>query len=147
MDGTYSFEAGEGAAYDFLTEYLTVASADDTVEMRGEAYVAPSPTVGHAATVSVVIKDNTGAGLKGVYVTAYLSGSNLADSSGAGIANTTQRKKTNASGIATFTCIWSGYLLPATKWNFSGHSPSIGGFKRTVTIPSQATFTLDLANF
>ena len=95
-----------------------------------------------AVTVRMLNSDRTPA--VGVWVTAYLIRSNVKDSAGYGYTNTPVYKQTNSQGVAVFNCVWSSYLIPLTDWRFTAHTSSIGGVRRTVTIPRTTSYLLDL---
>ena len=103
-----------------------------------------APLVGKACAVAVYVRDNAGNFASGVTVTAYVGGTNLADSSGAAITNTVQRGRTDANGRVVFTCMWSSYIVPNTNWRFSCQGSNVGTINKTYTVPRQDTVTLRL---
>jgi hypothetical protein len=96
--------------------------------------------------VTVAARYNDGTPASGVWVSAYLSRSNVVDSAGYTVSNQTQSAQTDANGLATFYCLWSSYMIPATEWVFSGRFQALGGFKVKTEIPRQTSYFLNLAN-
>lgn len=92
--------------------------------------------------VTVFVVDNAGNPAPGVMVAAYLTGHSLADSLGQAIENTPQYVPTDANGNATFICIWSSYIIPATKWRFTVLSS--GNKKKDYTVPRQEYDTVSM---
>ena len=123
----------------------TIVADHASDSLKGAKASPVSPSTGKTATVSVIVKKSTGELAVGVRVTAYLAGSNLVDSSGAAISNKPITVQTNSSGVATFQCLWSSYLIPATDWWFSTRA-GVGGQKTRVTIPRQSTYTVTMSN-
>lgn len=141
--GTYTLTAAK-FGYVFLNKTITISAAiTDTVE----GYNVPVSASGTPSTAAVTVNVHTSAGgnAAGVVVYAYLIGQgNLVDSSGAAVTNRTQRDVTNSSGQVVFTCTWSSYIIPASQWRFTVGSPS-SAVRKTVTIPRQASYTIDFS--
>lgn len=112
--------------------------------LKGYEIATVASTTAKTCNVSIFIKDASADPVEGVWVSAYPRGHNLKDSAGTAIASVPQRKQTDVNGQVTFTCYWSSYIVPETKWRFQGHSPAIGGFRVDYTVPRQASVTLDL---
>lgn len=112
----------------------------DTTE--GFQFSGDAPASGKTAAVSIFVTNNDRTPAINVQVSAYLSRSNVVDSAGFPVYNQTQTFFTDSDGKVTFTCIWSSYMIPATKWYFSTSVP--GTIKKKITIPRETSLTLDL---
>lgn len=104
----------------------------------------PTSGSGHVCAVSVDVLNSDRSPAVGVWVTAYLTASSVRDSSGTGYTNSPIYKQTNSQGRATFNCVWSNYLIPATAWRFTAHTSAIGGMRKTVMVPSTASYLLNM---
>ena len=138
--GSHAF----GAAATSFTNTSGFNATTDT--LKGWGLGVATAVSAKTAAVTVEMVDNAGNPEENVWVTAYLNRSNVTDSAGHGIVNSVQRVKTNASGIAVFQCFWSSYLIPATKWRFSAHTPKSGGMRVYYTVPRSSSVTIDLAD-
>lgn len=103
----------------------------------------PVASGSQVCAVTVVVLDNAGRAARNVLVSARLTRSNLKDSAGYAVANFTQNQRTDYLGRATFSCRWSSYLIPATKWRFTVRDPSVGQTKKEITVPRQTSLTLE----
>ena len=113
------------------TAFLIQNGDLDTTE--GYQFSGDAPQGGKTAAVTIFITNNDRTEAVGVAVHAYLARSNVIDSAGFPIYNQTQTKWTDADGKVTFTCIWSSYMITATKWYFTTSVP--GTIKKKITIP------------
>lgn len=95
-------------------------------------------------SVTVILKDASGNPVVGARVACYPERRSLRDSTGSSVSAATQRDQTDANGHASFECIWSSYLIPATKYVFTGYSPTAGRFLRIETIPRQSSYVISL---
>ena len=118
-------------------------SADLTDTVMGYFIDVPVASGSQVCAVTVVVLDNAGRAAQNVRVSAQLTRGNLRDSAGYAVANFTQNEQTDTLGRATFTCRWSSYLIPATKWRFTVKDPSVGQTKKEITVPRQASLTLE----
>jgi len=96
-----------------------------------------------AVTVRLLNSDRTPA--VNVYVSAYLTRSNVKDSAGYGYTNTPIYKQTNSQGIAVFNCVWSNYLIPKTMWRFSAFTGVLSGVRKDLEVPNLSSYVLDLS--
>ncbi len=110
---------------------------------KGNKFNPTGPVAGKAATVSVFVFNNDRTAAENVAVSAYLARSKVIDSAGFPVYNQTQTFYTDSDGLVTFTCIWSSYMIPATKWWFSTAVPG-AVIKKKITIGRETTITLDL---
>lgn len=122
----------------------TAAFALDTTTIEGYPLDTAVSALANVCAVTVNVIGSDGQPREGVEIKAYLERRAVTDSAGHAIANVTQVKRTDSNGQAVFQCIYSNYLIPATKWRFSGSSQELGSLRESVTIPSQASYTLDL---
>lgn len=100
----------------------------------------------NVAAVTVAAKYNNGSPASGVWVSAYPSNRGIVDSAGYAVSTQVQHAQTDSMGLATFYCLWSSYMIPATEWVFSGRYQSFGGFKVVATIPRQTSYFLNLSS-
>lgn len=103
-----------------------------------------SPTLPQTCNVYLFVVNNDGTPAEGVGVSAFITRGRVTDSSGNIYSNDPKYKKTNSSGVVYFTCVWSSYLIPESKWRFTGRAPGVGGFRKDYTVPRQAVDTLNL---
>ena len=132
-----------GWTQDNTLDTIVVSGANDTFTVYMDQYAPDAPPGGQVCAVTVIVLDNAGDPAYNVKIGAYLLRSNLRDSAGYAVANYLQEKKTDASGMVTFHCRWSSYLIPATKWRFSVRTPGVGMTKKDITVPRQSTYTLE----
>lgn len=141
IDGTYEVN-GYKTSYIFQPPDTIVLTTDTSYGDSGYNVPVDPLIVGDSVcTVTVNVKNNAGNAQENVEVTAYLAKSNVVDWDGNAVYNITQTKRTNSSGQATFACLYSSAMQPATKWVFT----SMRTLRRTITIPSQASYTVDLS--
>ena len=93
--------------------------------------------------VSVVVRKGDGRAAQNVkvYMTLAMTARTI-DSTGAAIIPVMMTDRTDSLGIAQFTCLWSSYMIPATKWNIQVLVP--GGLRRQITVPRDTSYTVDL---
>lgn len=104
----------------------------------------PTPPASKTAFVTVNVLRSDGQPARNVQVTAQLVRGNLVDSAGNAIDNRIpQYRFTDSSGQATFNCIWSSYLLPATDWVFS--VVDLGNTRHRQAIPRETNITINMA--
>lgn len=130
------------ALYGFVTDTVTVAMTDITDTVRGEAITIPTSATSHVCAVSIKVIDGSGQPLPNIMVYANLLRGNLIDSAGMAVGNVSQNQSTNASGIVTFNCIASTWLLPETKWRFTVSQPS--GVRFEYTVPDTSAILVNI---
>lgn len=118
---------------------VVVVTGNTTATVKG--YPRNIPTRSAIVTVGVKTSDNAPA--QGVWVSAYPEKSNAVDSSGAAIISTSQSAQTDSLGQVHFTCMWSSYMIPSTKWVVKIESPS-GRRPWVDTIPRVSEYTINL---
>lgn len=139
-------KGGNSGNYIWYSQSFDVSgSATDTI-FGYSISTSPFDTSNYkACNVGINVLNNDGSYAVGVWVTAQLSGSNLIDSAGNPIYNAAWSKKTNDTGHVEFTCVWSSYLIPETKWLFTVQSG--GNLRRFVTVPRSDSMTVDFKDW
>lgn len=132
------------SGYIFNIDTFAIVNDEDSLAILGYDLASTYDVTAQVATVTVQVKLSNGSPATGTDVSAYLLASRIADSSGAVIITRPTTETTDSLGTATFSCIWSSYLIPETKWRFTVQLPSGTKFK-DVTIPRQSTYTVDFS--
>lgn len=130
--------------HDWRVDTFVVTAAATRLLKGFELWQEPVSSTAKTASVVVTVIDNQGQPAENVYVYAELVNDEVVDSAGHLIRNTPQEKKTNALGKATFQCIWSSYLIPATKWRFYT-KVSDAQIKQDKTVPRQTSYNVNLS--
>jgi len=136
--GSYTLSGMFANGY-YWNDLTCTLSTADTMNLLG--YDIALDTAGVAdktCLVLVTVVGSDGTAAENVWVTASLVNGNVADSAGNAVSGTTKKVKTDSNGRATFTCVWSSYLVPATDWRFR-----VGNVYKDITVPRQASYTVD----
>ena len=100
---------------------------------------------GKTCIVSVVVRKSNGDPAENARVTMMpATVSRVIDSAGYAIIPIIQREKTDSLGVAQFTCMWSSYMIPETKWNIQVLGYGVGSLRRQITVPRDTVYTVDL---
>lgn len=100
---------------------------------------------GKTCVVSVLVRTSEGQPAENVAVTMMPATiSRTVDSSGAAVMPVILRDRTDSLGVAQFTCMWSSYMIPTTKWNIQVLGYGFGSLRRQITVPRDTVYTVDL---
>lgn len=95
--------------------------------------------------VKVYVIDNDGTAAENVLVSMAMEArGRVVDSAGHVIANSIRQDRTDSLGIAGFVCLWSSYLVPATNWRIQVLSPGFGSLSKSITVPRDTVYTVNM---
>lgn len=141
---TFIAGGNSGGIHDWELDTFVVTAATTRLLKGFELWTAPVSVKDKVASVVVTVIDNKGDTVVGVWVTAQLIDDDITDSAGHVINNFPQEVKTNALGKAVFECMWSSYIIPATKWRFTTKAAHTE-ITQDKTVPRQTTYEVDLS--
>lgn len=130
--------------YTFANDTISVSgvAANDSFAINGANLTLPTATSDSVSAVTVTVKSSAGVPMAGVWITARIDRQFVLDWDGNVVNRVPQRLRSDSNGRVTFQCLYSSAMSPTTKWIFA--TEGIGGLKKSLTVPSQASWTADL---
>jgi len=130
------------------TEYVwhddtMIVTTDQRDTLFGYDVAFNTATDTNTCVVTVQVVGQNGSAAENVLVSCVMMTASAADSAGYAVRPDRKKERTDASGNATFTRIWSSYLIPATDYRVTVEMPNGGTMRKTITVPRSTSYVVD----